>query len=69
MTVHFEQIPLNEAVNVCAFGWLNALKGELQAHPEYKEDYAAIFKDGISDFEKLTARINKRVTDYQSKKK
>lgn len=67
--LHFEQISLNEAVNLCAFGWLQSIKNELKVHPEYKEDYVAIFEDGISDFEKLTARINKRVTNYLAKNK
>ena len=63
-TIHFEQIPMGDAVNICAFGWLQSLRNELKAHPEYKEDYAAIFKDAIVDFEKLTAKINKKVAEY-----
>lgn len=66
-TIHFQNIPLNEAVNICGFGWLQSIRSELKAHPEYKEDYVRIFTEGIADFEALTQKINKRVAEYQAR--
>lgn len=67
--IHFEKIPVGEAMNICAFGWVKAIRFELDAHPEYKKDYSKIFEEALVDFERLTKKINKRVAEYNLKLK
>ncbi len=69
VTMHYEAIPLGEAVNICGFGWMQAIRSELAAHPEYKPDYQQIFKDALEDFAKLTLKVNQRVAAYQAASK
>lgn len=59
--LHFEQIPLNEAADICGFAWMQVIQNELTAHPEYPKERAAIFQDALADFKKLLAKINKRM--------
>lgn len=67
LLTHLEKIKMSDAVNIHAFGWINSIKSELKAHPEYSEKYVKIFIDAIEEFNAITKKINSRVGDYLKK--
>ena len=67
-TTHFEKLPMNDAVNICGFGWLKAIDAELSNHPEYNAEFVKIFTDAKLEFLEVTKKINLKVVEFRKKK-
>lgn len=66
VTVRFEALSMNDALQICLGSLQQTLAMELKNHPEYSFEYQNIFRDLSSDINGAVAKANQRVVEFKT---
>lgn len=67
-TFHFENIPYADAINLASFAFVQGIKINMAAHPEYATEFTKIFNDFIRNYLSSLRELNDRVEKYKKNK-
>lgn len=65
--IHFENMPIADAVNISANAWIRAMELNVERNPQYSKEYAGFFTDAIEEFKAVVRKLNKKVEDHKVK--
>src|SRR3990167_6459505 len=66
-TLHFENISYADAINLMSFGFVQGIRMDMAAHPEYVPQFTKIFEDFVRKYLLSLKDLNEEVKKYKQK--